>query len=395
MPTYTNSPMVQVVKLAPNYYHGRITSNNPTGKIDKITIHHMAGVLTAERCGEVFQTAEASTNYGIGCDGKVGMYVEEKNGGWASCNKENDCRAITIEVSNSVAGGDWPVSNQSYSILIDLCVDICRRNGIKRLNYTGDKNGNLTMHCWFASTACPGPYLKARFADITLKVNQKLGDTSYVVPSYGVSVDGSQVANSYQAAATGSLSINTESIDKYMITLDRNSEEFDYDKMKDLGVIGVNIEGGYLFDSSHNRVKYRNPKLMKQVDKCKEANMLYSLYVETRARSIEEALEELYEVQLLLATYPPDLGIWLVTHFTENNRTKNNAILDIYYEYLVSFGMKYKMGLYVSPHQLKTIDWKKHSENWHLWLDSHIPSMSNIPELLTPQFFVPEGVGSE
>ena len=62
MPTYTNSPMVQVVKLAPNYYHGRITSGNPTGVIDRITIHHMAGVCTAETCGNVFQTAKASTN---------------------------------------------------------------------------------------------------------------------------------------------------------------------------------------------------------------------------------------------------------------------------------------------------------------------------------------------
>ena len=395
MPTYTNSPMVQVVKLAPNYYHGRITSGNPTGVIDKITIHHMAGVCTAETCGNVFQTAKASTNYGIGCDGKVGLYVEEKNGGWASCNKENDCRAVTIEVSNSVAGGDWPVSDQSYSILIDLCADICKRNGIKRLNYTGDTSGNLTMHCWFSATGCPGPYLKARFADIALKVNQKLGDSSFVVPSYTSSLDGSQLSNSYQAAATGSMIINTESIDQYMITIDRNSREIAYGKMKKLGVIGVNIEGGYLFDSSHNKVKYRNPKLMKQVDQCKRSNMLYSLYVETRADSVQEALEELYEVQLLLATYPPDLGIWLVTHFTNKNKTKNNAILDVYYEYLVRFGMKYKMGLYVNPGQLKVIDWSKHSDNWYLWLDSHIPSLSNISELLTPQFFVPEGVGSE
>ena len=79
MPTYTNSPMVQVVKLAPNYYHGRITSDNPTGKIDKITIHHMAGVLTAERCGEVFQTAEASTNYNpLTCGEQCNVVCKEK-----------------------------------------------------------------------------------------------------------------------------------------------------------------------------------------------------------------------------------------------------------------------------------------------------------------------------
>lgn len=169
--TYTNSSLVSYTKISPN----RSVNRNHT--IDKITIHHMAGNLSIETCGNVFASSsrQASANYGIGSDGRIGMYVEEKDRAWTSSNAANDNRAVTIEVANSSTGGDWPVSEKAYASLIKLCVDICKRNGIKKLNYTGDKSGNLTMHCWFAATGCPGPYLKARFADIANKVNAQLG----------------------------------------------------------------------------------------------------------------------------------------------------------------------------------------------------------------------------
>ena len=170
---YTNSNLVSYTKISPN----RSVNRNHT--IDKITIHHMAGNLSIETCGNVFASSsrQASANYGIGSDGRIGMYVEEKDRAWTSSNAANDNRAVTIEVANSSTGGDWPVSEKAYAALIKLCVDICKRNGIKKLNYTGDKSGNLTMHCWFAATSCPGPYLKARFADIANKVNAQLGQT--------------------------------------------------------------------------------------------------------------------------------------------------------------------------------------------------------------------------
>ncbi len=144
-------------------------------KIDKITIHHMAGNLTVETCGNVFQgSREASSNYGIGSDGRVGLYVEEKDRSWASANRANDMRAVTIEVANSKTGGDWPVSDKAYTKLIDLCVDICKRNGIEKLVYTGDARGNLTEHRMFMATGCPGEYLHKRMGDIAKAVNAKL-----------------------------------------------------------------------------------------------------------------------------------------------------------------------------------------------------------------------------
>ena len=149
----SNSKLVSYTKISPN-------STNPRNhKIDKITIHHMAGNLSVETCGNVFTptSRQASSNYGIGSDGRVGLYVSEENRSWCTGSRENDHRAITIEVANEEIGGQWRVSDKAYASLIDLCVDICQRNGIEKLNYTGDKNGDLTMHKWFQATKGPGP----------------------------------------------------------------------------------------------------------------------------------------------------------------------------------------------------------------------------------------------
>ncbi|MFM1524750.1 MULTISPECIES: N-acetylmuramoyl-L-alanine amidase [Helcococcus] len=167
----SNSSLVNYVKLSPN--HSGLRKN----KIDTITIHHMAGNLSVETCGEVFypRSREASSNYGVDSKGRVGMYVEEKNRSWCSSSPENDHRAVTIEVANDEFGGNWHVSDKALEKTIELCVDICRRNGIKRLNYTGDTRGNLTKHEWFANTNCPGPYLGSKFPYIANEVNRRLG----------------------------------------------------------------------------------------------------------------------------------------------------------------------------------------------------------------------------
>lgn len=166
----SNSSLVSYTKLSPNCDHPR------NHAIDKITIHHMAGDLSVETCGNLFANPnrEASANYGIGSDGRVGLYVDEGDRAWASASPSNDNRAVNIEVANCATGGDWPVSSAAYNKLIDLCVDICQRNGIKALNYTGDTDGNLTEHRMFVATACPGPYLHERMGRIAAEVNSRL-----------------------------------------------------------------------------------------------------------------------------------------------------------------------------------------------------------------------------
>lgn len=170
---YTNSKLVSYTRLSPNY-------SARTKPITKITIHHAAVVnasLAGFGNGFAQPSRQASSNYAIDSNGKVGMYVEEKNRAWTSSNAENDQMAVTIEVANSKGEPNWEVSNAAYSTLLDLCEDICRRNGIKQLNFTGDKTGNLTMHKYFAATGCPGPYLESKFKDIANEVNKRLNGT--------------------------------------------------------------------------------------------------------------------------------------------------------------------------------------------------------------------------
>jgi N-acetylmuramoyl-L-alanine amidase len=166
----SNSSLINYTLLSPNHSGAR------KYPLTKITIHHMAGNLSVEQCGQLFQNRgrPASSNYGIGTDGRVGLYVDEKNRAWTSASYDNDNRAVTIEVANDEIGGNWHVSDAALEKCIELCTDICRRNGIKALNYTGNPSGNLTMHCWFAQTACPGPYLKSKLPDIAEEVNRRL-----------------------------------------------------------------------------------------------------------------------------------------------------------------------------------------------------------------------------
>lgn len=175
----SNSPLVTYTRLSPNR-----TSPRKHG-IDTITIHHMAAVNpSVEACGAGFAqvTRQASANYGIGSDGRVALYVDEGDRSWASSDGENDHRAVTIEVANSGAGPDWPVSGAAYAALVELCADICRRNGIEKLVWAAAQDdrvnhrggANMTVHRDFAATACPGNYLYGRMGDIAARVNERL-----------------------------------------------------------------------------------------------------------------------------------------------------------------------------------------------------------------------------
>lgn len=176
---YSNSALVVYTALSPNCNESRVHSkHNPTGKITKITVHHMAGNLTVESCGKVFAptSRQASANYGIGSDGRIALYVNESSRAWTSSSANNDYNAVTIEVANDQIGGEWHVSDAAWDSLVNLCADICKRNDIVELNWTGDKSGNLTVHRFFAATACPGPYLFGHMGELAKLVNEQLKD---------------------------------------------------------------------------------------------------------------------------------------------------------------------------------------------------------------------------
>ena len=173
----SNSPLISYTRLSPNH------SGRRNHVIDTISIHCMAGNASVETCGALFAdpARKASSNYGIGSDGRIALYVDEANRSWCTSNAANDHRAITIEVANNGGAPDWPVSGKAYSALLDLLTDICRRNGIKKLLWKGDKSligqvgkQNMTVHRWFAAKACPGDYLYNRHGEIAAEVNRRL-----------------------------------------------------------------------------------------------------------------------------------------------------------------------------------------------------------------------------
>ena len=152
----------------------KYTKGRSGNKISKITIHHMAGNLTIETCANVFKDPKrkASSNYAIGSDGRIACYVDEENRAWTSSNKWNDDRAITIEVANNNTK-TWSISDKAMDSLIKLCADICKRYNFK-LEYTGNKNGSLTRHCFYSNTDCPGKYIKNKTNYIVKEVNKRL-----------------------------------------------------------------------------------------------------------------------------------------------------------------------------------------------------------------------------
>lgn len=165
----SNSPLISYTRISPN-------SSPRTDIIRKITPHHTAGRISVESLGEIFAPAsrKASANYGIGFNGRIALFVDESRSAWTSSSSANDNQAVTIEVSNESSGGDWPVSDLVFESLVKLCVDICQRNKINGLIYTGASDGTLTHHNMFAATACPGPYLQRNMALLAQRVNEVL-----------------------------------------------------------------------------------------------------------------------------------------------------------------------------------------------------------------------------
>lgn len=172
----SNSSLVSYTRISPN----RTSPRNH--KIDTITIHCVVGQLSVESIGDIFAPSSrlASSNYGIGADGRIGMYVEEKDRSWCSSSASNDNRAITIEVASDISHPN-AVNDKAYKSLINLLVDICKRNNIEKLLWEGDKSligqvskQNMTVHRWFTTKSCPGDYLYYKHGEIAMEVNKRL-----------------------------------------------------------------------------------------------------------------------------------------------------------------------------------------------------------------------------
>lgn len=170
----SNSSLVNVnVPAHSNNY----TVGRSGRKIEYIAIHHMAGILTAKQCGAIFQNGsrKASSNYGIGKDAEVGLYVDEANTSYCNSNWDSNCKSVTIETSNSSLGGNYPVSDAVLNKLIELVADIAKRNNLGKLV----KGQNLVWHRMYAATTCPGDYLLSKMDYIAEQANKINGQVDF------------------------------------------------------------------------------------------------------------------------------------------------------------------------------------------------------------------------
>ena len=179
----SNSSLVNYIKRSPNH------SGPRNHKIDTVSIHCMAANLSVETCGSLFARPDyqASSNYGIGSDGRIALYVDEINRSWCTSSASNDNRAVTIEVANTAAYEPYSISDKAYKSLIELLADICRRNGIKELLWKADPKligqvdkQNMTVHRWFAAKSCPGTWLYEHQGQIAAAVNKELEEDDMI-----------------------------------------------------------------------------------------------------------------------------------------------------------------------------------------------------------------------
>lgn len=162
-------------------YAGNYSGPEARTNITEVTVHHMAGILSAAQCGAIFQRPgrNGSSHYGIGLNGEIGWYVDENCVAWTNSNWPSNQRAVTIETSNCEIGGDWKVSDASLNSLIKLVADIAKRNGLGTLV----PGKNLTWHSMYANTSCPGNYLRSKMQYIADEANKINNPTPTPTPT--------------------------------------------------------------------------------------------------------------------------------------------------------------------------------------------------------------------
>lgn len=192
----------------------------------------------------------------------------------------------------------------------------------------------------------------------------------------------------YEVAVRGEILPDIDQFTPYVITLNRNSPTVDYKKLKSNDVICAVFEAGYLYDAIHiKQDRYKSPKLDDQVKLAKENGVPFGLYAYVRSRNLDEAKQELYQLSLVVQRHSPQIGLWLRLQLS-NSVSMNNHIIDEYYNRLCRLGLKDQIGFYVTKSELSKITWKNYYEKWYLWIIDPVDDLSEIDELLTPQFFI-------
>ena len=339
-------------------YVNRITPNcgYRDSYIDAITIHSLGEGCDIYTVAEYIASGSIAYHYAIAGSGTVGLFVDEMYAVYASGNSILDDRSVQIIVTDYYNPIDIGNEGDIDSALANLVEDICRRNYILKLEEGENifQEGNHTVSID--------------------EINRRL--TSARMSSE------TEVLKSQSSIAVGA-------IKPYMAIIDPTADPKDFDcyALRNIGVIGLLMYAGTLYDQYHNVTKpYKNKYLKAQMEKVYEARSLFGLLATTRARSLQEAKSEIYWLYFVIAKYPPKLGIWLEPDLSvDNNRARE--IIELYYKYFVRWGLIDKCGLYCTSAQARKIDWENFADRMSLWLNEPLDNTDYVDELLTPSLF--------
>lgn len=365
-------------------------SNTRTLNISKITIHHLAMIGNCDTIQSVIQKYDTSWNYGIGNDGNIGVYVVEERRAWSGDTIVNDSQAVTIVVANSSVNSEYPISDDAYSSLIELCIDVCERNNIPKLEYSASSpnTSTLTLHSQFnKDVTCPGTYIRSKLNSICKSVNRAISahesNTKRSLPqisTYDALMDNVVVLDPRNK-------VLNQKFTPYAVTVSKNVKTIDINKLRNSKISAVFVYAGQLYDSLHNnRHTYQAENLDSQMESIIKNDFPRGLIGIVRARNVSEAQEECKWLHLVVEKYPADLGVWLSCNFTDN-KTTNGLILDTYLSEFERWGVSNKCGLYIDRNNLEKIDWKTYQVYFYLWLVDHSQSIPDINTIIAPKFF--------
>lgn len=325
--------------------------------IDCITIHSLGEGCDIYSVAEMIASGSNAYHYAVAGTGTVGLFVDEMYAVYSSGNIAIDDRAVQIIVTDYYNPLGLTINEGDIdSALANLVEDICRRNYILKL----EEGTNI--------------FQSGGHQVSISEINQRL--------------TAARVSSETEALKAQS-SIAVGAIKPYMAIIDpaASPSDFDCQALKDMGVIGLLMYAGTLYDQYHKEVKpYKNKFLKAQMEKVISQGSLWGLLATSRARTLQEAKQEIYWLYFVIAKYPPKLGIWLEPDLSvDSNRARE--IVQLYYDYFVRWGLIDKCGLYCTAEQARKVDWENFAGRMSLWLNEPLGDLSLLEELLTPSLF--------
>ncbi len=341
-------------------YVNRITGNYTyrSNYIQAITVHSLGSGCDIYDLAEMIASGSVAYHYGIAGSGTIGLFVDEMYAVGASGGDIDDisvqiiCTDYYNPVNTGVNTGDID------SALANLVEDICRRNYILKLEDGVNifQSGNHTVS--------------------TSEINERL--------------TAARVSSETEALKAQS-TISVGATHPYIAVLepDASPDDFDCDALRNVGCVGILTYAGHLYDAEHNETKpFKNKYLKAQMEKIIAARMHWGLLMTSRARSIDEAKQELYWFYFVVAKYGPKLGVWIRPDFTKYvSGSTAQEIMELYYAKFVRWGLIDKCGVYCTKSQADKINWDNFADRMSLWLDQEFTSLGRLEELLTPSLF--------